>query len=150
MELRDEAERFGELFAAVFHRYHRHDPVDGWLPSTETLALMEHLAGTGPLTVREAGQHFGRSQAATSELFARLERRGLIERRADERDRRRTLIYANLRQKLLRMGIRNTARNTICQLRQNDVFKRRKLRQQMVELIDKSHIRTTYRRAAPV
>jgi hypothetical protein len=67
---RDDARRFGELFAALFHRFHRHDSVDGWQPSPESLALMEHLSRTGPLTVREAEGHFGRSQAATSVIGA--------------------------------------------------------------------------------
>ena len=55
MSARDDAQRFGELFAALFHRFHRHDPVDFWQPSPEALALLEHLSRTGPLTVREAG-----------------------------------------------------------------------------------------------
>ena len=78
MTARDDAERFGELFAALFHRYHRSDPVVGWRPSPEALALLDHLSRTGPLTV---------------ELLQRLERRGLLERRRDERDRRRTLVW---------------------------------------------------------
>ena len=93
MSAREDAEQFGELFAALYHRFHRHDPVGDWQPSPEALALMEHLSRSGPLTVREAERHFQRSQAATSELLTRLEKRGLLERVADERDRRRTLVW---------------------------------------------------------
>jgi len=55
--------------------------------------VLQHLAATGPLTVTEAARHFDRSQAAVSELVARLVRRGLLARLADERDRRRHLVW---------------------------------------------------------
>ena len=89
----NDAVRFGELYSAIYRRFHRADPPDAWRPSTEALALLDHLSATGPLTVAEASKHFGRSQAATSELIARLEKRGLLERMPDERDRRRTLVW---------------------------------------------------------
>lgn len=54
---------------------------------------MRHLAQTGPLLVSEACAHFDRSQAATSDIFKRLEARGLVSRMSDERDRRRTLTW---------------------------------------------------------
>ena len=88
-----EAREFAELFSAVYVRFHRRVRPSVWRPSGESLALLRHLARIGPLTVTEASRHFERSQAAVSELLARLERRGLVERHADERDRRRTLVW---------------------------------------------------------
>lgn len=55
--------------------------------------VLQHLAAAGPLTVTEAARHLDRSQAAVSELVARLVRRGLLARMADERDRRRHLVW---------------------------------------------------------
>jgi DNA-binding MarR family transcriptional regulator len=43
--------------------------------------------------VTEAARHFDRSQAAMSELIARLEARGLLTRITDDRDRRRHLVW---------------------------------------------------------
>ena len=84
---------FVELFHRVYERFHRRDRVDAPRISPESLAVLSHLHRSGPLTIREAGRHFQRSQSATSELVSRLERRGLVERLADERDRRRTLVW---------------------------------------------------------
>jgi len=88
-----DSERFAQLFHEVFHRYARRSPLGAYRPSAESLAVLRHLKKTGPLTVREASLHFSRSQAATTEILGRLEARGLVERMADARDRRRTLVY---------------------------------------------------------
>lgn len=61
--------------------------------TAESVAVVQHLADSGPLTVGEAARHMKRSQAAMSELIARLVRRGVLARLKDERDRRRTLIW---------------------------------------------------------
>lgn len=89
----NEIECFVELYRDVYSRFHRRVRPDTYRPSAESLAVLRHLTRSGPLTVSEAAGHFERSQSATSEILARLERRGLIERFADERDRRRTLIW---------------------------------------------------------
>ncbi len=89
----NEIERFVELYKDVYSRFHRRVRPDVYRPSEESLAVLRHLSRSGPLTVSEAAAHFERSQSATSEILARLERRGLVERFADERDRRRTLIW---------------------------------------------------------
>lgn len=82
-----------ELFPDIFlHYYRRRDP-RAWRPTPETLAVLEHLAATGPLTITEAARHFDRSQSATSELCDRMITRGLLDRIQDERDRRRHLIW---------------------------------------------------------
>ena len=89
----DETDRFADLYKAVYSRFHRRVRPDVYRPSVESLAVLRHLSRSGPLTVTEAAAHFERSQSATSEILARLERRGLVERFADGRDRRRTLIW---------------------------------------------------------
>ncbi len=61
--------------------------------TAESVAVVQHLADSGPLTVGEAARHMNRSQAAMSELIARLERRGVLARMQDKRDRRRALIW---------------------------------------------------------
>ena len=43
--------------------------------------------------MQEAATHFSRSQSTMSELLERLEKRGLLQRIADERDRRRHLVW---------------------------------------------------------
>lgn len=88
-----DAERFLELYSAVHERFYRRVRPTAYRPSLESLAVLRHLAAVGPLTVGEAADHFSRSQAATSEIVTRLEQRGLVERVADHRDRRRTLVW---------------------------------------------------------
>jgi DNA-binding MarR family transcriptional regulator len=87
------AREFAELFPRIYARFCRRWAPGEYRPSAEAAAILEHLADAGPLTVTEAAAHFDRSQAATSELIARLERRGLVERMPDERDQRRHLVW---------------------------------------------------------
>lgn len=87
------ASSFVDLFHDVFLRFHDRQPASERGLSMEALSVIEHLGTTGPLTVMEAARHFDRSQAATSEIVARLEARGLLVRYPDERDRRRHLVW---------------------------------------------------------
>ena len=48
---------------------------------------------SGPLTIGEMATRFGRSQSVVSEIVTGLERKRLLERMRDERDRRRTLVW---------------------------------------------------------
>lgn len=93
MDNRKAARRFCELFRAVYLNFHERSAPTDYQPSRESLAVLQHLAGTGPLTVTEAAPHFSRSQSAMSEIVNRLEKRELLERIPDERDRRRTLVW---------------------------------------------------------
>lgn len=88
-----QVERFAILYRDVYLRFHRRVKPDVYRPTMESLAVLRHLVKSGPLTITEAAVHFERSQSATSEILARLERRQLVERFSDERDRRRTLIW---------------------------------------------------------
>jgi DNA-binding MarR family transcriptional regulator len=62
-------------------------------PTPESLGVLTHLASSGPLTITEAARHMRRAQSVMSDIVTRLERRGLLERMRDERDRRRVLVW---------------------------------------------------------
>jgi len=86
------AERFAELFRAVYLTFHRRDGPRSELPGASR-GVLEHLALSGPLTVSEAAAHLRRAQSVISEIVNHLERQGLLERETDPADRRRTLIW---------------------------------------------------------
>jgi DNA-binding MarR family transcriptional regulator len=86
------AREFAELFAAAFMRFHRRGPKRStWTP--QGWAVLQHLEMAGPLTVTEAARHMDRSQSVMSEIVDGLERKGLLARMRDARDRRRTLVW---------------------------------------------------------
>jgi DNA-binding MarR family transcriptional regulator len=87
-----QAERFTELFRAVYMTFHRRDRPRSELPGASR-AVLEHLALAGPLTIGEAAAHMSRAQSVISEIVTHLERDGLLERENDPGDRRRTLIW---------------------------------------------------------
>ncbi len=89
---RARAERFAELFRAVYLTFHRRDGPRSQLPGASR-AVLEHLALAGPLTVGEAAAHMSRAQSVISEIVTHLERQGLLEREDDPADRRRTLVW---------------------------------------------------------
>jgi len=91
-DARDPAERFAELFRAVYLTFHRRDGPRGQLPGASR-AVLGHLAMTGPLTIGEASAHLNRAQSVVSEIVSHLADQGLLEREADPADRRRTLIW---------------------------------------------------------
>ena len=93
MDVETAAASFVDLFHELFLRFHERQAAGERGLSLEAIAVLEHLSATGPLAVNEAARHFGRSQAATSEILARLEGRGLLVRYPDERDRRRNLVW---------------------------------------------------------
>lgn len=91
-ETQSRAERFAELFGAVYLAFHRRDRPRSGL-SGASRAVLTHLAITGPLTVGEAAIHLDRAQSVVSEIVDRLESLGLLERETDPADRRRTLVW---------------------------------------------------------
>ena len=88
----EQAREFAELFRAVYLTFHRRDGPRSQLPNA-SLAVLEHLALAGPLTIGEAAAHLRRAQSVVSEIVSHLERQGLLERESDPGDRRRTLIW---------------------------------------------------------
>ena len=83
---------FAELFGAVFLHFHRRGPKRSrWTP--QGWAVLQHLQIAGPLTVTEAAKHMERAQSVMSEIITGLEKKGLLARMRDSRDRRRTLVW---------------------------------------------------------
>src|SRR5512138_1404871 len=92
----DEARQFGELFPAVYLRFHRRDGKRRELPGASRAVLL-HLTLSGPLTIGEMAKHLSRAQSVVSEIVDHLERDGLLERMRDPKDRRRTLVWLSER-----------------------------------------------------
>ena len=90
---RRDAEELGQLFPAIYLRLHARRPKRGHRAAGQSLAVLQHLALSGPLTVGEAARHFQRAQSVVSELVDRLAAEGFVERMRDERDRRRVLVW---------------------------------------------------------
>jgi DNA-binding MarR family transcriptional regulator len=88
----EDAKQFGELFPAVYLRFHRRDGKQRELP-TASRSVLHHLTLTGPLTIGEMAKHLSRAQSVVSEIVDHLERDGLLERMRDPADKRRTLVW---------------------------------------------------------
>jgi DNA-binding MarR family transcriptional regulator len=88
----DAAAAFGELFPAVYLRFHRRDDKRSELTGAAR-AVLQHLAIAGPLTVSEMARHLDRAQSVVSEMTEGLVARGWLERARDGKDRRRSLIW---------------------------------------------------------
>ncbi len=87
-----DAATFGRLFEQAYLRFHRRDGKRSAL-SGASRGVLTHLALTGPLTVGEAARHLDRAQSVVSDIVTQLEAKGLLERRTDPGDRRRTLVW---------------------------------------------------------
>jgi hypothetical protein len=59
-DARARAERFADLFRAVYLTFHRRDGPRSQLPGASR-AVLEHLALAGPLTIGEAAAHMSRA-----------------------------------------------------------------------------------------
>jgi DNA-binding MarR family transcriptional regulator len=88
----DAAREFGELFPAVYLRFHRRDGKRRPLPAASR-AVLQHLTLTGPVRIGELGKHLGRAQSVVSGIVSHLERDGLLERQRDPGDGRRALVW---------------------------------------------------------
>ena len=92
MDVVKATEAVATLFPEIYRRLHARR-THGERLGAQSMAVLQHLAMSGPLTIGEAAEHFGRAQSVVSEMVDRLVRRGLVERMRDARDRRRTLIW---------------------------------------------------------
>jgi len=92
-DARKAAAALAELFPAVYLRLHARHFKRGHRANSAGIAVLQHLAMAGPLTVGEAALHFDRAQSVVSEIVDRLAAAGLVERMRDERDRRRVLVW---------------------------------------------------------
>lgn len=83
-----------ELFPAMYRRFRvRGQAITGSDVTPRMLALLHHLASSGPLGLGEVVEHMRLSKAAVTELVNRIEERGLVERMRDDRDRRRVFVW---------------------------------------------------------
>jgi DNA-binding MarR family transcriptional regulator len=84
---------FEELFRATYRAAVRRvrDKRDRLSP--ETVALLDHLAATGPLTAGELAKHIDRAPSTLSEMVDHLVDKGLLTRDRDPADARRSLIW---------------------------------------------------------
>jgi len=88
------AQAIAELYGRMWRRFR--PPKQRILGSDVTprmLALLRHLAGSGPLTVGEQALHLGISRATATELVDRLEAKRLVERMRDQGDQRRVFVW---------------------------------------------------------
>ena len=82
------------LFPAMYRRFRvRGQAIVGSDVTPRMLALLHHLASSGPLALGEIVEHMHLSKATVTELVNRVEERGLVERMRDERDRRRVFVW---------------------------------------------------------
>jgi DNA-binding MarR family transcriptional regulator len=88
----DAPRRYAELFPAVYLRFHRRDGKRRALPAASR-AVLQHLTLTGPVTIGHLARHLDRAQSVVSDIVSHLERDGLLERRHDSADARRTLVW---------------------------------------------------------
>ena len=91
--LTEQASQLADLFPELYLRFHsRARKGERWL-TPEMWGVLSHLAYAGPLTVTETARHVGRAQSVISEIVASLEKRELVSKVRDARDRRRTLVW---------------------------------------------------------
>lgn len=94
-----EADCAGEvrrLFPAIYLALHARRASRGKageLLTPQSWAVLSHLAMAGPLTIGEAAEHLERAQSVVSEIVAGLERKKLVSRIKDARDKRRALVW---------------------------------------------------------
>jgi DNA-binding MarR family transcriptional regulator len=88
----EDVREFMNAFSEIYLAFHRRSAKRSGLTKASR-AVLTHLSRTGPLTVSEAARHLDRAQSVVSEIVTRLVNRGLLERVADPRDRRRTLVW---------------------------------------------------------
>jgi DNA-binding MarR family transcriptional regulator len=89
----DTAAEFSALFPAVYLRFCRRRDKSEMQITPQMDAVLHHLAMSGPLTVGEMARHFGRAQSVVSEIVSGMEKKRLLERMRDARDRRRVLVW---------------------------------------------------------
>jgi DNA-binding MarR family transcriptional regulator len=87
------ARQFGQLYRELFRRAARQIDDARERMAPETVALLLHMAQTGPATLSELVVHLGRSPSTLSVKIAALEASGLLARQRDEQDARRALIW---------------------------------------------------------
>ena len=86
------AVEFDHVYSRVYLAFHRRDGVNREL-SAASRAVLTHLSFAGPITIGEATAHLDRAQSVVSDIVTQLESHGWVERRRDDADKRRVLIW---------------------------------------------------------
>jgi Transcriptional regulators len=84
--------------------------------TVETIALLEHLAVTGPVTVGELTRHLDRAASTISEMIEPLIVKGLVERERDPADGRRSLLWLTPEGQAARVRAQSVLDNACLQL----------------------------------
>ncbi len=84
---------FQQHFHSIYMQCFRRLPSEHARLTPQTMAVLAHLAQTGPLTTREMAHHFNRAQSSISEMVERMVKSELLARRKDPQDGRKTLIW---------------------------------------------------------
>lgn len=87
------ARQFGQLYGELYRRAARQIDDARARLTPETVALLLHMAQTGPATLSELVVHLGRSPSTLSTKITALESAGLLARQRDEHDARRALVW---------------------------------------------------------
>jgi DNA-binding MarR family transcriptional regulator len=87
------ARQFDQLYRELYRRAVRRVENGRALMSTETTALLLHLAQAGPMSLSELTRHFDRALSTLSAKVADLEQQGFLARQRDTHDARRALIW---------------------------------------------------------
>ena len=87
------AEYFSQLYRELYRRGARQIDDARERMAPETVALLLHMAQTGPATLSELVLHLGRSPSTLSAKIAALESAGLLARQRDAQDARRALVW---------------------------------------------------------
>ncbi len=87
------ATRFEAMFRETYLRAVRRVSDKRERLTPETIALLDHLAMSGPLTPGELAKHLNRAPSTLTEMLDHLFERKLLERDRDPRDGRKSLIW---------------------------------------------------------
>ena len=87
------AAAFEDLFRSTYLRAVRRVRDKRERLTPETVAVLDHLAMSGPLTPGELARHLDRAPSTLSEMLDHLLAKGLLERDRDPGDARKSLIW---------------------------------------------------------
>lgn len=87
------AQRFEAMFRETYLRAVRRVSDKRERLTSETVALLDHLAMSGPLTPGELAKHLNRAPSTLTEMLDHLFEQALLERDRDPNDGRKSLIW---------------------------------------------------------